>query len=294
MEFLSDIELKTRTKEIISNLTLLSAQGQISIHPPRTSEPFWLIKWTHALEEFSLRYGPYPNGFSDGSMKDAPIVRPTYPELPPSKVAIDSVGGLRKGCIYKFGKSEHLKPMFNDGVIRIAPASYYADPSLNKAIQDDELGFIIRCRSDSIILQSGTCSTFPTFGDVKFHLKSGTNYYVHCFAAAYTYREYDDFEADACIVISNPRKLFQKMMKAVRKQKSSFKGFASPVKYLDPLTCRPDSINIFFSKHFKYSNQNEVRTIWLPETPTVKLEPFFIEVGNMIDYADLISVQQPI
>jgi len=290
MEFLSDVELKTRAKEIMSNLTLLTAQGQIGIHSSSDSGSFWLIKWTHALEEFCLRYGPYPNGFADGGMKDAPIVKPSYPDQPSSKIAIDSIGGVQENCIYKFGRLEHLKPMFNSGVIRIAPASYYADPSLNKAIQDDELSFTVRTRAENVVVQSDIGTNIPTFGDVKFHLKSNTNYYVHCFAADYTYREYDDFEADACIVISNPRKLFQKMMKAVKKQKSSFKGFASPVKYLDPLTCSPDSVDIFFSKHFKYSYQNEVRTIWLPAFPVDKLDPFFIEIGDMRGYAKLVSI----
>jgi hypothetical protein len=99
-----------------------------------------MVKWTHALEEFALRYGPYPNCFSDGSIKDAPIVNPTYPASPPAK---DAIGSIQENCSYKLRKNGHLAAMFKYGRIRIAPASYYADPSLNNAIQDDELSFLV-------------------------------------------------------------------------------------------------------------------------------------------------------
>jgi len=291
MEFLSRADLVARAKDIMSNMTILTSAGQIGLHGINVTGLLWMVRWTHLLEEFVLRYGPYPNGFTDGSMKDAPIVKPTHPEPPPSKEAIDRIGGTRDGQLYKFGKFEHLDKMFRQGEIRIAPASYYSDPSLNKAIQDDELSFTVRSRSDSFVIKNDAGNNIPTFGEVKFELKSLTNYYVHCFASNYTYREFDDFEADTCIVVSEPRKLFQKMMKAVRVLKPDFRGFASPVTYLDPLTCNPDSVNIFFAKHFKYSYQNEVRTIWLPNEPVEQIEPFFIEIGSMNKYAQIISVK---
>jgi hypothetical protein len=287
MEFLSHDELRVRTKEILNNMLILSDNGQISLHGCNDTRIYWMIKWTHSLEEFALRYGPYPNGFSDGSMRDASIVNPSYPASPPAK---DAIGNIQDNCIYKFGKNEHLVAMFKFGRIRVAPASYYADPSLNKAIQDDELSFIVESRADQLKIQNELDQQIYSFGRVTFHLKSQTNYYVHCFASQYTYREYEDFEADTCIVITEPRKLFQKMMKAVRVLKPDFEGFATPVKYLDPLTCGPNDVDIFLSKHFKYSYQNEVRTIWLPNRPTENLEPFFIEIGSLKSFAKLITI----
>ena len=272
------------------NMTVLSHDGKVGLHGVDQMGHYWMEKWTHLLEEYVIRYGPYPNGFIRGSLKNAPIVNPTYPEIPKSKSAIDSIGGIQNGSLYKFGKSEHLTKMFYNGVIRITPASYYSDPSLNKAIQDDELSFTISKRATDFVIKDKLGNKIPTFGDVKFQLTSPTNYFVHCFSSNYTFREYDDFEADTCIVINKPRKLFQKMMKAVKKVKPQFQGFSSPVKYLDPLTCSPDNIDIFFAKHFNYSYQNEVRTIWLPDEPVNELEPFFINVGEMKQYAKIIHI----
>lgn len=290
MEFLSKNELEERTKQIISNMTVLSSKGQISLHGINDAGKYWMQVWVHALDEFALRYGPYPNGFTDGSMANAEIVKPSFPDTPKSVAALEQVGGFNEDAICKFGKYKYLKAMFNSGTIRIAPASYYDDPSLNSAIRDEELSFEVQARADRLVIEDIQGAQIPTFGQVKFKIESNTNYYVHCFASKYTYREYDDFNADCCIIIDKPRELFQKMMKAVEKEKPGFKGFASPVKYLDPLNSSPDEVDIFLTKHFKYSYQNEVRTVWLPEEPTSQLEPFFINIGSMTRYARIVRI----
>lgn len=290
MEFLTDEELQVRTKDIFLNMVTLTSEGKVGLHGVNKQGKFWLSIWTHILEEFAIRYGPYPNGFTKGFMKDASIVNPTFPNIPPSKIAIDKIGGLKEGYIYKFGKKEHLDSMYKHGRIRIAPASLYNDSSLNKAIQDDELSFSVSSRSENITIKNSDNEIIPAYGNVTFHLKSTTNYYVHCFASKYTFREYDDFEANSCIVITKPRILFQKMMKAVKKKYPEFDGFASPVKYLDPLTCNPKDVEILIAKHFKYSYQNEVRTIWVPPTPMQHLELFYIEIGSMEKYARIINI----
>ncbi len=289
MEYLSQADLDIRFSDIINNSITLTEKGQLGLHQINEAGRFWLIKWTHLLEEFSLRHGSYPSGLPDG--KGVSIVNSTYPESPLSKSAIDTIGGVRPGNIYKFGKYEHLSTMFQKGVIRISPASYYADPSLNKAIQDDELSLSLSNRADNLTIKTELGAKVAAFGNVQFQLKSPTNYYVHCFAAKYTFREFDDFEADACIIIKKPRKLFQKMMRMVRDVKPNYSGFSTPVHYIDPLTSNPKDINIFFSKHFRYSYQNEVRTIWLPDKPVNKLEPFFINIGEMGSYAEIVRIK---
>lgn len=290
MEFLSQHDLEERTKYIISNMTVLSDEGRISLHGINHTGIYWMQTWTHICEEFSLRFGPYPNGFKDGFIKNAEIVNPSFPEKPKAVSAIQSIGGVKDGSLYKFGKYKYLKSMYENGKIRITPASYYNDPSLNSAIRDDELTFEVLMRADNLIIKDVEGSEIPTFGQVRVKLESNTNYYVHCFASQYTYREYDDFDADCCIVIDEPRILFQKMMKAVKLKKPEFHGFATPVKYLDPLNVHPEDVNILFAKHFKYAYQNEVRTIWIPKEAKVQLEEIYINIGSMADYSRIVCL----
>ncbi|MBM5130214.1 hypothetical protein HYN91_07385 [Vibrio parahaemolyticus] len=61
MEFLSKSELEDRTKQIISNMTILSAEGKIGLHGINELGKYWLQVWTHALEEIAIRYGPCMN-----------------------------------------------------------------------------------------------------------------------------------------------------------------------------------------------------------------------------------------
>lgn len=290
MEYLTREELIERTKDVLANMSTLTEKGQLGLHGLDDVGKYWMIVWTHVLEEFVLRYGPYPNGFTDGSLNDAPTVNPTFPVPPSAKTSIDGIGGIKPNQLYKYGQYEYLIKMIKQGRIRIAPASYYSDPSLNKAIRDDELSINVQKRSDHISIKTIKGEKIPTFGSVTYKLSSNTNYFVHCFAAGYTYREFDDFSANACVVISEPRLLFKKMMNAAKKVLPEYDGFASQVKYIDPLNCEPKSVDIFFAKHFKYSYQNEVRVIWLPKKPIDNLEPFFIEIGSMEKYAKIIRI----
>ena len=142
MEFLLSEEVEERTKDIFTNIMLLSNKGQISLHNMDGVGEYWMILFTHVLEEFQFRYGPYPNGFINGFLKSADIIKPTFPEPPKAKSAIESIGGLKPNQLYKFGKAIHLNEMFGKGKIRISPASFYNDASLNNAIRDDELSFV--------------------------------------------------------------------------------------------------------------------------------------------------------
>jgi hypothetical protein len=290
MEFLLSEEVEERTKDIFTNIMLLSNKGQISLHNMDGVGEYWMILFTHVLEEFQFRYGPYPNGFINGFLKSADIIKPTFPEPPKAKSAIESIGGLKPNQLYKFGKAIHLNEMFGKGKIRISPASFYNDASLNNAIRDDELSFSLKSRADKHLFTTQNNQNIPAIGNVEYRLEVQTNYFVHCFSSNYTLREFDDFEADTCIVIREPMTLVKRMMSCFEQYKQFYRGFASGVKYIDPLNAKPDEVNIFFTKHFKYSYQNEYRTIWLPNAPTLDLEPFFIEIGNMSKYAEIVRI----
>ncbi|MDL0430216.1 hypothetical protein QPM17_03715 [Marinobacter sp. TBZ242] len=290
LEFLSQDELEKRACDIMGNMTFLSGKGQIGLRAFSEGGAYWMPLWAHVLEEFALRYGPYPNGFTNGFVKGTALVKPSHPDEPLAKKAIDSIGGIRPGRLYKFGKKEHLEPMLKRGRIRIAPASYYSDPSLNPAIKDEELSFSIKIRPRDVKAEDMNGEEIPTFGNVEVSFESKTNYYVSCFAANYTYREFDDFEADSCIVINEPREFTKRLLSRVRRIKPDFRGFASHVDYIDPLNHFSGEINVFLAKHFRYAYQNEYRFLWVPDKPLMELDPFFVEIGDMSQYAEILSI----
>jgi len=51
-------------------------------------------------------------------------------------------------------------------------------------------------------------------------------------------------------------------------------------------------MNVFLGKHHKYAYQNEYRCFWLPShAPTVELEPMFLELGSMHQFAEFIVLE---
>jgi hypothetical protein len=288
----SDLELEERIRVIMTNQLLLTEAGQIGIH--RMEEggvgQYWMVMWTHALEEMRLRHGAFPGGFTNGFVKEAQLVKPSYPSPSKAKIAIDAIGGPRAGCLYKFGKAIHLTKAHTHGIFRIAPASMYNDPSLNKAIRDDELSLKLTMRGGSVTIYGRDSPPVMPFGNVEFNFASKTNYFVLCFSSMYTYREYDDFEADSCLVVREPRTLIRNLMKAVRKRLPGWRGFACQVTYVDPLNADPSQVDITTCKHFRYSYQHEYRAIWIPNFPHTHLEPFEVDIGRTSTYARLISI----
>lgn len=289
MRHLSAVELEERFKDIFNLLMILTPEGKIGVKAGNNfNETAW-IKCTHVLAEMEDRYGPFPNGFRNGFIRKTDMVKPTFPEPPISKSAIDLAGGVVAGRIYKFSKKQYINEMFHYGRFRIAPASYYSDPSLNSAIRDDELVF-----SGSIfsglpgIIKPG--QTTPPYGRIEYSVKARTNYYATCLASNYTYREFTDFEADACLIIKKPRIFTDRLIQAGTKALAGYEGFAGNVKYLDPLLCDPHKIDINFAKHFKYAYQNEYRIIWAPREPVTELEPIYLTIGSLDDIAEVITI----
>jgi hypothetical protein len=289
MEHLSASELEERAKDLFNLLMVLEPSGKLGVLTGSNMKVDLWGKWTHVLAEMSRRYGPYPNGFKNGFIKTANIVEPTYPKTPLSKLAIDKIGGARKGWLFKFSKKKYVQEMFEFGNFRLAPASYYDDPSLNAAVRDNELVFkgSINPKLKPFIKLD---PSLANYGRVDYEIKGRTNYYVTCFSSSYSYREFDDFEADCCLVIKNPRLFIDRLINAGRRELPSFEGFAGGVKYFDPLLCDPSKVDVSFVKHFKYAYQNEYRAVWSPKLSMEELPIKFIQLGSLGDVAEMIEV----
>lgn len=286
MAFLDKDQLEQRAIDIFTNLTVLTTDGKIGLRSIDNIGIYWMVVFTELLEEFRLRYGNYPNGFESGFIKQANIANPE--NVKQTKKAIDKIGGIKKGSLYKYGKLMHMQDMIEFGKIRISPASYYNDSSLNHAIQDDELNFEISRLPEDIKIwnESKNCEIQP-IGSIKYSSSLNTNYYVQCLSTEYTFREFSDFDCDACVVIYDVDKFLTLVNKEVQKYIEDYHFAYQVVEYIDPLkpSKEPD---VFFSKHFKFTYQNEFRIIWVPENPSMDIEAFFIEIGNMDEYAKLV------
>jgi hypothetical protein len=205
--------------------------------------------------------------------------------------------------LVKYGSARFLRPALERGSFRISPANSYLDPSLNVARQDDELErrlvdaaidmtSVLRQDVDKLSPEERVLYTRP--------IRSVTNYYIFCMAGGWVPRLFDDFDADACLVITNPVRFARALRDAARGQLPDWHFVCEPVKYIDPvqdlrfLSGRAqERFAPFLCKDFRYLYQKEVRAAWLPpdpEVPRKDLDHIFVDLGSLSDYCELIEI----
>jgi hypothetical protein len=200
--------------------------------------------------------------------------------------------------LVKLGNKEYIKDAINRGRFRIAPAACYADPSLNPAIQDDELSITAVRSADTAVIHTFDPVTgkqgeaIPAIGEIQFSRRMQDNFYVMCMTAGYEPRLLDDFGYDAMLVIKNVNRFIIRIEKAVKKIRPNLIMAGNVVNYYDPYRVKPDDLDPFYAKNFKYAYQREYRLIW--HTPGLPLdcEAFFVDIGPMQHIASIHTLRE--
>jgi hypothetical protein len=292
MEHSTEAELAQRYKDILANLTQLTAEGKIKIRHHEEGGAYWMELFIHIFEEYALRKRGVPPGYSLGEVQ-LPV--PSYPAIPKAARATQGRHLVPGSYLVKYGKQKYLRRAVESGIIRVAPASYYSDPSLNPALWDNELEITVEVRpSDGTISlrnkKTGTWQEISVSGNIKVTNESLTNYYIMSLSRIYDYRLFDDFGADSCLLIFRPREFIERIAQGMRKELSEWTPDANPVSYVDPLNMGDSHIDVFFTKHFRYAYQMEYRAIWLPPESKHELAPVCLAVEPLSDCADLLSL----
>ncbi len=293
LEQVSPDEIEQRVRDIFTNVLVLSEDGKLSLPAMEKGTGYWMQLFTHVLEEFALRKQWVRPGF----LKDNPMPIPTWPEMPRAAQAVSGRVFEPGKFLFKFGKQEHLRSTLENGTIRLAPASSYSDPSLNYAIRDDELHFTVQMPAKDTWIQkvdektlNPVAGKIKALGNISFTQTVPSDYYVYCLSGLFTFRAFDDFQADACLVIKQPKQFIEQVLFAGFAKLPNWFARVGAVDYLDPLRTSREDVRAFFAKHFRYSYQNELRIVWVPENRQQNLQPVFIETGPLHEIAEEIIV----
>ncbi len=296
---LSQPELDQRLQDVLFNLLCLGRGGiefaAMTIGPDEVSNTstVWPEKWTHMLEEMVLRYGPYPAGFTPHT-----ISRESLPDFT-SDLARKAAGRLAalaaqaSDVFIRYGKRDIMDALYRSGALRIQPATSFARTSHNRARQDDELKIplsIIATRDDLLTVLSNPDDVPPDMEharvDVTMQLPS--DYWLYCVSSALIPRLFVDYEAEACVIIRD-RDRFTRMLQETSMQKLSGTTLrAGVVEYVDPLLPTSLVTAVAFTKHFRYSYQQEFRFCWLPPHNIDRAKHCDIEIGSIAEFSDLI------
>jgi hypothetical protein len=132
----SEQEIAERLRYVIENMTTTTPDGKIAPLLPEPDGKFWYELFEQVLEEYRRRRIEPPAGF----LKGAQVPNPAHPISSAALKAVSEAELPPNGkYLVKLGRRQHISNFYERGELRIAPASIYADPSLNSAIRDDEL-----------------------------------------------------------------------------------------------------------------------------------------------------------
>ncbi len=282
-------QLAQRHADVCGNLATLSREGRLVFPSSEADKDYWLCLFLHVLEEYKSR-------------KQKPRDIPYTSSTKAQNLALEKYQSIEPGqALIKFDKHEHMRNLFENGELRISPASSYFDPSLNHAIYDNELMFDQYIRGEEVCFkypdkQSGDIRNMKPVGDVHISTSLKTDYYVYCMTHTLKDRLFNDFSADSCVIIRDVSEFSNRLKAAVESQLSGWSLYSDSVEYIDPydagLRLSDPTPNLFFSKHFRYWYQQEYRFVWIPSTCMPNnLDRFQVELGSFSKIAELVDLQ---
>lgn len=282
----------SRFRDIFINQTELGTNAKIGMLPVDAEDSF-MQKFTHMLEEYGARGGGPPATVIQEARK--PILRYFENGEPIAVRMFRGYTAPETSFLVKYGRRESLEPMLNEGRIRICPASYYNNEEFGDAIRDNEItrNFFIptfRERLKGIHFLDFQGHRIEYGNDDIVLPVVMPDYYLFSLCSHIYYRMPTDFGSDAALVIRDPVRFTQCVISNFLAKLPDWEPMHGPVTYYDPY-CDYKKITIpEMSKHFGYSYQREVRiALRARRRPRSDLQPEFLTIGSMADYAELLS-----
>lgn len=282
-----------RFRNIFMNAMELSPQGQITPVPLSETDEFMQV-FTHMLEEYEARGGQAPEEVIAEAR--APILKYFEHGTPVGVRLFDGYSAPTSPVVVKYGKRQFLEPMFQSGDLRIANAALYNNSELLNAVRDDETSrtFFIPTYKDRMagkthcVIQGHRIDYDDD--DIVLPLLF-KDYYLFSLCEHIHYRMPTDFEADAAIVVRDPVRFKQRIISAFLSRFPDWKPLEGKVIYYDPYRdCSKFKVPEM-AKHFGYAYQKEVRIVFKPpRKPSLPIEPVYLSIGSMREYADLICI----
>jgi hypothetical protein len=279
---------------IFMNVTELSKEGKISLVPMSETDEYMQV-FTHMLEEYGSRIGGMPPDELIGRAR-APILKYFEHGTPIGLTMFQGYEAPSTPILVKYGKRQFLEPMLRSGDLRLANAGLYNDMGFLDAIRDDETSrtFFIPTYKERIAGEThldfqGHRIEFND-DDIVLPLVFD-DYYLFSLCESIHYRMPTDFDADAAIVIRDPIRFKQQLISTFLVRFPDWVPMEGRVTYYDPYRDYSKFNVPEMAKHFGYAYQKEVRVAFRPRRkPTTPLEPLFLSIGPMTDYADMVSV----
>lgn len=189
-----------------------------------------------------------------------------------------TMGIFRVGTLYDFRNCEHGAEIsdVNEGILR--PTTYINNETL---IYDSrpELRGLINISSGGEAIVRNTC--FKSKHESK-------NYYLYCFSDRFNPSLYAKFDADSCLIITDPERFMKAIYEAiVVHTNDNMRNHLEPIKYIN----KNESHKILqkyhpaLTKDLKFKDQAEWRCLW--DTIADHIQPFVTANYHIIKFCRL-------
>lgn len=287
-----DERVAERFKAIFMNVNELSPEGKLSLVPMEVTDEYMQV-FTHMLEEYGARRDGHP---PNEVIKEArlPLLKYFDHGTPLGVRMFEGYQVPETPILVKYGKRQFLEPMIERGELRLANAGLYNDAGFLDAVRDDETSrtFFIptyreRLAGKTHIEMAGHRQPLDD-DDIVLPLVFD-DYFLFSLCEHVHYRMPTDFEADAAIVIRDPALFKQRLISTFLARFPDWKPMEGSVTYYDPYRDYTKFRVPEMAKHFGYAYQKEARVVLRsPQKVSLPLDPIFLTIGSMMDYADLL------
>ncbi len=278
-------ELEKRLEDILLNMLVFSKDASPSFDQSKQMSGF-VERFIHLDEEMCQKGSSLPANL----INDACRYLNRYPNILRAIKAWNDRNPIMGEYLVKFSRRKYLNQMKDIGKIRVNPVSFYNDPSLNQAVQDEELSQTIMLPQGTKLKKktsSGEYQEIKGIQNISVTNRYPTDFYVYCMTKIYQHRLFDDFDADACLLIYDIKIFLNKFLKCLKTSYSDWLLKSEEVRYYDPFFPIISS-SIPFNKHYRFWYQGEFRIVFKPKNLVEKLEPIDLELGSLDNCSELI------
>ncbi|WP_417480266.1 hypothetical protein [Maricaulis maris] len=286
-----DERVAERFKNIFMNVMELNQEGKLGPLMAFESDDGFMRKFTHMLEAYN---GAIPTEIVQEAR--TPFAKYFENDGPIAKRMFDGYEKPTGPILVKYGRREFLEEMLQHGRMRIAHAKLYHNDDFLDSVKDDETSryFFIPTYRERLKGEFGMefQGHWIEYGNDDIAIPVVfPDYFVISLCDHIYYRMPTDFDADAALIIREPARFTQRVISQFLAQWPEWEPSAAPITYYDPYRDYSKIKAPEMCKHFGYSYQREFRIAFRSKQRIqTELEPRFISIDTMADYADLVTV----
>lgn len=271
-------ELSRRYEDILLNLKRLNAPDR-HIIPIQTflSSWYWFRKEHQTRLEFHMRKLDLPLEPPWGLLEyviENPPARPKHPNY--------------GDVLFRYGAAQHMQELVDQGRIRLAPAAFYLELEGDASRFDDERQkhSFLAGEYTHITTSDGREQQFR--GDLR-RTVSAPNYYTLCVSTEFDPAHFADFDAEACVVITDTDAFADRIGRAAQEHLPDWNFHHCPVEYFDPHEMIKNQLfNAVMSKDFRFAYQREYRFVWMDIDGKEAKDEIFLNLGPLADVCEIV------